>query len=905
MAGPWERYAQGGASGDPIIAPADPYKQAAERRAQTDQAMQAEAAERARADQRMQEEKFRWERERAEADRAAGVGIDGNAVESERKAAAFLIRALGSNESYEKLDIGPRSLVGQTFADTAPNLLNTLPSAIGNSDDRQVADTNQDEFIAASLRQDSGAAIPPEELERQRRIYFPMPGDSPAAIAAKRQARLRAIEGLRQSAGRLEEATEARYAAMMSPEEAGGSSTDNQREDVAAPFPGVFDGQGKPLGPDGGMGYDAEGKELGFYGSVTDDSPTQAETIAANPIFAEPDAAVLARQGFTLGLADEAAGIGGAIGNLLQLENPVKGYQLWRDVERAQVGRARQNLGGVGTAIEVGSGFGGVANLPRNALLSVGQAARQGAGIGAVGGFGYGEGTEGSVINTLAGAALGGAIGGGAQMFGNALAPATAGRAQVVAQRGQRARDLTRAGQAEGVTVNRAMVDPALENRVTGVDATVVGGPRIQREMSRIEGQIEGRVGDLGQGGRAMNEMTGGQTIERAGQRFIDRTGKSAKAKYDRAARLAGDTKVPPAQSLQAVDTMIADLSETGSTSANELQFLNTLRGDLTKDLSVRGLRRIRTNLRQRISKGELTFGEDEARVLAIMDTAADDIRAGLNAQGKTAAANAFDAADKAYRARMEYITGTVQKVLGKRNANVPAEQMWRRFESMASARGDAVGLKRLYATLTPDERADVAATFAHELGRNNAGDFSVSHFLRQSEKLSDDALRTIFGKEGAESVANLRTLGREVKRVTGAMNSRKSGTGVANNYRDWLYNLLLGGIAGGGGAVTGGSSTAIAGAGAALGANAVRSALSARSLTSTKLTKWLAQAPRSATPQAINQHYARLGDIAKAEPALAGEIESLRSAIMNAANDNAMTVTSATANDNSQRTER
>lgn len=124
------------------------------------------------------------------------------ANESERKASAFLTRAMGANRSYEEQDIGPRSYVGQKMADSAPDFLNVLPGIVGNSPERQVSDSAQDEFIAASLRQDSGAAIPPAELEKQRRIYFPMPGDGPEALQQKRAARLRAISGLQNSTGR-------------------------------------------------------------------------------------------------------------------------------------------------------------------------------------------------------------------------------------------------------------------------------------------------------------------------------------------------------------------------------------------------------------------------------------------------------------------------------------------------------------------------------------------------------------------------------------------------------------------------------------------------------------------------------------------------------------------------------
>lgn len=221
MANPFDQFdtpSQGG----PVYGPppvVDPYKQASEARAERDQQLQEQTAIRAAEDQAMQREKFEWEKVKQAQDRAAGVGVAADTTEGERKAGAFLIRALGANDSYEGTGVGPRSYVGQGLANNAPDFLNILPEFIGNSPERQVADSAQDEFIAASLRQDSGAAIPPEELERQRRIYFPMPGDTDETIAQKRMARLRAIEGLKQSAGSLAAASEERYRALQEPKD--------------------------------------------------------------------------------------------------------------------------------------------------------------------------------------------------------------------------------------------------------------------------------------------------------------------------------------------------------------------------------------------------------------------------------------------------------------------------------------------------------------------------------------------------------------------------------------------------------------------------------------------------------------------------------------------------------------
>ena len=56
----------------------------------------------------------------------------------------------------------------------------------------------------------------------------------------------------------------------------------------------------------------------------------------------------------------------------------------------------------------------------------------------------------------------------------------------------------------------------------------------------------------------------------------------------------------------------------------------------------------------------------------------------------------------------------------------------------------------------------------------------------------------------------------------------------------------------------------------------------------SPKVTGWLRSAPKTTDPAAINKHWAKLGAIAKAEPALAAEIDAFRNGILGAANDNA-----------------
>lgn len=940
MPQPWEMdWSQGQkpASGPIMGAPVDPSKRAGEARAQS-------AEQRAREDQAFQREKFAndqvLQRRRLEMDEEKTAREKGGAgaVESERKAAAFLIRALGSNSSYEKQKVGPRSYVGQKLANSAPDFLNTLPEAVGNSPARQVADTNQDEFIAASLRQDSGAAIPEQEMERQRRIYFPMPGDSDEAIKAKREARIRAIEGLKQSAGRLEPSAQQRYDALggggdqVSPSASGkvniptikGGLPEGTQVQFGMDKWGEFD---KPFDRTDyiqrryGITSDQEDWIVAFWNGnrqnpgLTLDGVKQAYTEAGIPLPTDADiqkgisdaqpgfefsalptaeaeqeyrdrlnklnteaggltgAASQDRTsaagytnrvytGASMSLGDEMRGLDAAGYAVWAGRNPLAAYAVNRDAERQLQEQSRNEQGLLGWVAEIGGSIPTALLAPGALSRNIWQAAKAGAIVGAVQGFGQGEGLAGSTVNALVGASIGGVTGGAGQGGLNKLAAYARAPKPGISN----ADEVAQAGVKEGVDVNRAMVDPALQNRVTGVDASMAGGPKFQRGMSNIEGQIEGRVSDLGQGGTPLNRMAQGQLAQGAGERFIKNSGKSFRDQYDIAEKMAGSAKVEPKTSLNLTDDTIARLSETPETNIDEIAFLKKIKSDLSKDLSVGGLRRMRTSLRKKISKGDLVFGEDEATVLGIMDAAADDIASGLQKQGLGKAAEAFKRVDAGYRERMEYIKDTLQKIVGKRGSSLSAERVADNLTAMARGK-DQIGVKKFLDTLDPEERIDTAATFAEVLGKNGKENFTVDTFLRQtSEKnFPQGALRVVFGEEGAASIGRLRVLSKEVTRVTGAMNSRKSGTAVGNDYRSWLFNTVLGTAPG---AASGNMTTAIAGAGLTLGAKAGRDIISARALLSKDITKWLAQAPRTTNPKAINEHLSQLSVVAGSQSA-------------------------------------
>jgi hypothetical protein len=117
----------------------------------------------------------------------------------EKTAAGFL----GRMEAAEKNLKGAKAFgLGQQFGlDKAPNLTNFALSS-----GQQVQRQQQEDWVRAKLRKESGAVIGDEEMAREIRTYFPMAGDKPAVIEQKAQSRAQAIEQMRTGAGRAHSA---------------------------------------------------------------------------------------------------------------------------------------------------------------------------------------------------------------------------------------------------------------------------------------------------------------------------------------------------------------------------------------------------------------------------------------------------------------------------------------------------------------------------------------------------------------------------------------------------------------------------------------------------------------------------------------------------------------------------
>lgn len=796
--------------------------------------------------------------------------------EAEQKATFLTTNLLGNVNVMQGAIKADPSSTKPTWDQLAVGVLGPDAKNAYLSDQRQVIENSQRLIVDAALTLGTGAAYTPEQIEAYRRGLFPQVGDSEAAIKAKRESLRTALVAARLNAGagagKIDEAMKA----------LGFSNDPLDAPATGKATPAGNEGE-KPLKEgeflrDGELWYrDPEtGEELPVVvgGSVRpEDRAAEEYRKRQDEAFGKDSATqTMLTSGMTLNLSDEAAGIGTGISKLLTGQNPIEGYKLGRDAERLRIADAREQLGYGALPLEIAGGFlsanpMGAIRPATSALATIAQGAKSGAAVGALAGYGSGEGFTDSAEKGVIGATLGGVLGGTISGVSTRLAP-----------RGMNP-ELAAAAEAENVRLIRPMIDPASRGKAGSLEATAGGQNVIREGVKGVTDDIERGAVKLGANGQPLESGAAGESIQRAGQRFIQKSKGVADRLYTRARSLAGGARIEPKQALAQADQEIASLSANEGTNAAEIAFLERFKGDLTKPggKSVEELKELRRSLRGAIDEAGLTGTQAEARAIRILDATHADAAASLP-QG---AASAYRRADAYYRERMVHIDDILERFIGKNKAGEPrlsGEAAFAKLKSMTSPGGDGRRLAAVWRNLEPQEQADVSATIAQSLGRKaEDAPFSTALFVQQANKLSPSARRTIFGPSGAESVGNLVKLSRSLNEATADFNRSNSGRVTIKAMGQALVAGLLGG---GGGALAGGGGTAAAtalGGAALIGANAGRNALSARALMSPRVTRWLAEAANVNTPAQAQVAVNRLGTIIAREPALAGELAPLQ----------------------------
>ncbi|GEM_PF-1537134 len=121
----------------------------------------------------------------------------GKTSEGERNASGFFSRMVESNKEMQRLEAaGYDPTNRRDYYMAGGEILNPLAT-----DEGQQYRQAQNNWVRANLRKESGAAIGKDEMEQERRTYFPIPGDSPGVIEQKARARQVTERAMRSAAG--------------------------------------------------------------------------------------------------------------------------------------------------------------------------------------------------------------------------------------------------------------------------------------------------------------------------------------------------------------------------------------------------------------------------------------------------------------------------------------------------------------------------------------------------------------------------------------------------------------------------------------------------------------------------------------------------------------------------------
>lgn len=121
--------------------------------------------------------------------------------DSQSKALLFGSRMRAANKRMDELAAGGTKIpsVTKSAAESVPlvgGALGAAANAMVATPRQQQLEQAQRDFVNATLRRESGAAISPTEFDSARKQYFPQVGDSPEVIAQKKANRELAVRGM-------------------------------------------------------------------------------------------------------------------------------------------------------------------------------------------------------------------------------------------------------------------------------------------------------------------------------------------------------------------------------------------------------------------------------------------------------------------------------------------------------------------------------------------------------------------------------------------------------------------------------------------------------------------------------------------------------------------------------------
>lgn len=371
-----------------------------------------------------------------------------------------------------------------------------------------------------------------------------------------------------------------------------------------------------------------------------------------------------------------------------------------------------------------------------------------------------------------------------------------------------------------------------------------------------------------------------GLRLKDAAAAFATTTSQRGGQLYDRVKERAEGLVFRPLNAAKTIDREIDLLRKKNDPTDPLLRYLESKREQLstTQGFDYEGAKQILSDLKAdhrvkddllRVTNAKSTLG----RVARAME---DDVTGTMIKNDREGAANAFKTANAYWRQRVETLDDALEPILGP---NATPERILDSINAMArGGKGGVQRLVRVINSLPEDDRGNIRATIVDRLGRAKSGAqdaggevFSPAEFLTNWDKMSPEARIALFGRDRklSQALDDIALLAGSTKQAQRFVNqSQTAGAVQVNN----LYNIMAGaGMLGGGAAATAGNF------GVALTSVVlplVLTRLSANALTSQRLVRYLADAPKKV--KNADQFRAGLLDIASKVPAVSAELEAI-----------------------------
>lgn len=876
MAGPWERYQQqtavpvnGPRGQDPVIAPPDPYKQAAEQRAQVSQDIQIQGANRADQALDLNRQQFEY-RQQADVRPNPGAGYqlnpDGTAAPivggphdksaDQRRNAEALLRAAGvdiaqgidpvadlirGSTSGRLQAFGARAY-GDITGDATSGMenigkLQTIASDLtlqmtGGSLGAQVSNSDRD-FIVQRIGNIADPTVPAD----QRLAAWEQVKQRMANIAGV-QAPLTTTETQPEDEGPPEGQVLLGY----------GQTDDGQQYPIYG-YPSAPTGGGTP--PSGGDdSFFRMPNSLGEFGAgLSQGADSIVRGASALPgVLINPVGQLM---NDALGI-DERYDVGDVLSRSLGLQRNQN--QLADNI--AQFASGGLTGGTAARALTSIAAPGGVASGVLNTLGRTpirDTVAGAGAGVGAYAGQQSGiPGAE------AAGALAGGLAGYGASGLPNALASLRGGGTSPLMQAADRQRVELLPSDTGG---------PAARAITAGTRASPLSVTPVVRQAQRQQTQMRDATNRVVQNqGGAVDSDLAGEAIRSAGQRFTQRTSQRASRLYDRANQAAAGVTIRPQQTIQRLDEYIARVQNDPSAPPGAVADLQRFRTNVENGVNVAGLRDARSRLSQGVYNGQLRSGAEQAMWKDILSNLSTDIDAGLRAANNNRAANLFRQADEFWKARVEHIDQVLEPILG---AGKSGEDIVSAVEAMTrGGRGGNARLSRLLSEMNPDEAMNVRATVIDRLGRANPGAqnaegnaYSSATFLTNWNKMTPQAKASLFpDSQLRRDLNDIATIADGVKQSQSMANFSNTGVAIGANVGVGTGALLTNPV------------TTLLGAGSIY--------LTGRLMASPRFARILAKTARQSPRAAQRTFTEELATLATLEPQLSDDIEQVQRAV-------------------------